>query len=264
MKNPDALKQIVKDKYADIVTTQSSCCGSNSGCNPDKNATLLTEEYASLEGYVAEADYKLGCGVPTKLAEIKKGDTVLDLGSGAGNDVFVVRSIVGENGKVIGVDMTPQMIEKANQNKEKLGFTNIEFKLGDIENMPVDDNSIDVVISNCVLNLVPDKKKAFGEIYRVLKPGAHFCVSDIVNDGQLPDGLKESAEAYAGCISGAISKTEYLSIIENAGFNNVEIKQSIATALPDEILRQYLSEGQIDEYRNSDAGLFSITVVGYK
>lgn len=263
MKKSEELKQIVQDKYADIVTQGTSCCGDDC-CSPDKSASFLTDEYTKIEGYIAEADYNLGCGVPTKLADISKGNTVLDLGSGAGNDVFIVRSIVGESGKVIGVDMTPQMIERANINKEKLGFENVEFKLGDIENMPVENDSIDVIISNCVLNLVPDKKKAFNEIYRTLKPGAHFCISDIVTDGKIPEGLKESAEAYAGCISGAIPKDEYLAIIKEAGFTNVEIKQSIKTDLPDEILAEYMTENLIAEYRKSDLGIFSITVAGYK
>jgi len=263
MRKPEELKQIVQDKYAEIVTQGTSCCDDNC-CSPDKTASFLTDEYTNLEGYVADADYNLGCGVPTKLAEIKSADTVLDLGSGAGNDVFIVRSIVGDAGKVIGIDMTPEMIERANTNKQKLGFENIEFKLGDIENMPVENNSIDVVISNCVLNLVPDKAKAFNEIYRVLKPGAHFCVSDIVNDGRIPEGLKESAEAYAGCISGAIAKDEYLSIIEEAGFTNVEVKQSIKTDLPDELLAEYMTQEAIAAYRKSDLGIFSVTVVGHK
>lgn len=262
MSNADELKKIVQNKYAEIVTTQSSGCGC--GCSPEKEASFLIADYPQVEGYVAEADLKLGCGVPTKLADIKDGDTVLDLGSGAGNDVFIVRQIVGDTGTVIGVDMTPEMIERATLNNEKLGFKNVEFKLGDIENLPVENNSIDVVISNCVLNLVPDKAKAFSEIYRVLKPGAHFCISDIVNDGRLPEGLKESAEAYAGCVSGAISRNKYLSIIKDNGFVDVEVKQSIKTDIPDEILSAYMTTKEIADYRKSDLGIFSVTVVGYK
>ena len=263
MKKANELKQIVQDKYAEIVTQEKSCCGDDC-CSTDESASSLKEQYENLDGYLAEADYSLGCGVPTKLAEIKETDTVLDLGSGAGNDVFIVRRLVGETGKVIGVDFTPQMIERANINKEKLAYDNVEFKLGDIESLPIDNNSIDVVISNCVLNLVPDKQKAFNEIYRVLKPGAHFCVSDIVNNGQIPEGLKESAEAYAGCISGAIAKDAYVSLIKNAGFTNIEIKQSNKTNLPDEILSKYMTQAEIIEYRRSDDGIFSITISGYK
>ena len=263
MKKPLELKQIVQDKYSDIVTQSKSCCADDC-CTSDKSASSLKKEYESQEGYVAEADYNLGCGVPTKLAGINQGDTVLDLGSGAGNDVFIVRHLVGERGKVIGVDFTPQMIKQANINKEKLSYTNVEFKLGDIESLPIESDSVDVAISNCVLNLVPDKVKAFQEIFRVLKPGAHFCVSDIINNGKLPDGLKESAEAYAGCISGAIPQDEYLAIIQNSGFSNIEIKQSIKTDLPDDLLANYMTEEEIVSYRKSDLGIFSITVSAYK
>jgi len=263
MKKPEELKQIVQEKYSDVVTQSTSCCADDC-CSSDKSASLLTEEYENQDGYFAEADYNLGCGVPTKLAGIKKGETVLDLGSGAGNDVFIVRHQVGESGKVIGVDFTPQMIKQANINKEKLSYTNVEFKLGDIESLPVESDSVDVVISNCVLNLVPDKVKAFQEIYRVLKPGAHFCVSDIINNGKLPQGLTESAEAYAGCISGAIPREEYLAIIKKSGFSNIEINQSIKTDLPDDLLAEYMTRQEIQTYRESDLGIFSITVTAYK
>lgn len=264
MNSSEDLKKIVKEKYAEIVTKETSCCGDDCGCNSPKDTSFLAEEYSQIEGYVAEADYQLGCGVPTKLADLQAGQTVLDLGSGAGNDAFIVRRIVGEKGYVIGLDMTIQMIERANLNKQKLGYENMEFKLGDIEDMPVDNSSIDVVISNCVLNLVPDKVKAFSEIHRVLKPGAHFCISDIVSDGEIPKELQKSAEAYAGCVSGAIPKDNYLNIIEKAGFSNIEIKRSHNVDLPDELLREYMDEKHLAEYKNHRVGLFSITVVGYK
>ena len=224
----------------------------------------MNDEYTHLEGYVADADLSLGCGLPTEFAGIKKGDTVIDLGSGAGNDVFVVRAIVGEQGKVIGVDMTKEMIEKAEQNNSKLGYTNVEFRFGDIEDLPLADNLADVVVSNCVLNLVPDKQKAFSEIYRTLKPGAHFCVSDIVVKGELPPELKKSAEMYAGCVAGAIQQEDYLAIIKEAGFINTEIKKTKVIELPDDVLLQYQDKDQLQSYKSSGVGIFSITVVAEK
>ena len=261
------VKEIVKEKYGEIAKSSSSCCGPSSCCgstNEIVGYTVMNDEYTHLEGYVADSDLSLGCGLPTEFAGIKKGDTVIDLGSGAGNDVFVARAIVGEEGKVIGVDMTKEMIEKAEQNNSKLGYTNVEFRFGDIEDLPLADNLADVVVSNCVLNLVPDKQKAFSEIYRTLKPGAHFCVSDIVVKGELPPELKKSAEMYAGCVAGAIQQEDYLAIIKEAGFINTEIKKTKTISLPDEILLQYLSENQLHNYKSKEAGIFSITVVAEK
>ena len=226
--------------------------------------TVMQDEYDHLEGYVADADLGLGCGLPTEYAGIKKGDTVLDLGSGAGNDVFVARAIVGDEGKVIGLDFTQEMVDKAKKNNAKLGYKNVEFHLGDIEQMPFDNNIIDVVVSNCVLNLVPDKRKAFAEIYRILKPGAHFCVSDIVLKGELPSGLKKSAEMYAGCVAGALQQDEYLSIIKETGFTNIEIKKTKVIELPDDVLKQYLGDSEVEKFKMNNVGIFSITVVGYK
>lgn len=217
-----------------------------------------------MEGYMAEADLNLSCGIPTEFAKIKIGDTVVDLGSGAGNDVFVARQITGESGKVIGIDMTPEMIKRANLNKAELGFENIEFKLGDIENLPLEDDMSNVVVSNCVLNLVPDKAKAFSEIYRILKPGGHFCVSDIVLEGEIPSSLKKSAEMYAGCVSGALQKDEYLNIINQAGFSDVEIKNSREIILPQDILKSYLDDDQFEKYNKSGLGIYSMTVVAAK
>ena len=261
------VKEIVKEKYGEIAKSSSSCCGPSSCCgstNEIVGYTVMNDEYTHLEGYVADSDLSLGCGLPTEFAGIKKGDTVIDLGSGAGNDVFVARAIVGEEGKVIGVDMTKEMIEKAEQNNSKLGYSNVEFRFGDIEDLPLADNLADVVVSNCVLNLVPDKQKAFSEIYRTLKPGAHFCVSDIVVKGELPTELKKSAEMYAGCVAGAIQQEDYLAIIKEAGFINTEIKKTKTISLPDEILLQYLSENQLHNYKSKEAGIFSITVVAEK
>lgn len=257
------MKKVVKEKYAEIAVKNTSCgcCGTNEKV---VDYTMFQDDYSKIAGYVAEADMGLGCGVPTEHAGIKEGDTVLDLGCGAGNDVFVALTKVGKTGKVIGVDMTQEMIDKAKRNKEKLGFKNVEFKLGEIEQLPIEKEVIDVILSNCVLNLVPDKKSAFSEIYRVLKPGAHFCISDIVLVGNLPDGLRRSAEMYAGCVSGALQKDDYIGIMEEIGFNNIEIKKSKAIELPDELLKEYLSEDEIAEFRENETGIFSITVVGYK
>lgn len=261
------VKEIVKEKYGEIAKSSSSCCGPSSCCgstNEIVGYTVMNDEYTHLEGYVADSDLSLGCGLPTEFAGIKKGDTVIDLGSGAGNDVFVARAIVGEEGKVIGVDMTKEMIEKAEQNNSKLGYSNVEFRFGDIEDLPLADNLADVVVSNCVLNLVPDKQKAFSEIYRTLKPGAHFCVSDIVVKGELPPELKKSAEMYAGCVAGAVQQDEYINIIKAVGFVEVEIKKTKTISLSDEILLQYLSEDQLHNYKSKEVGIFSITVIAQK
>ncbi|HQI41936.1 MAG: arsenite S-adenosylmethyltransferase [Ignavibacteriales bacterium UTCHB2] len=258
------VKEIVKEKYAEIAVSSARkcCCGSSN--NKVVDYTIMKDNYENLDGYVAEADLGLGCGLPTEFAEIKKGDTVVDLGSGAGNDVFVARALVGNEGKVIGIDFTDEMIIKANLNLDKLGYRNVEFKYGEIEDLPIDDNFADVVVSNCVLNLVPDKQKAFNEIFRVLKPGAHFCVSDIVIKGELHPELKQSAEMYAGCVAGAVQQEEYLDIIRESGFKNVEIKKSKTIELPDEVLSKYLNKEQIKEYKEKQTDIYSITVVGYK
>lgn len=258
------VKEIVKEKYAEIAvsSTRKCCCGSSN--NKIVGYTIMKDDYNHLDGYVAEADLGLGCGLPTEFADIKKGNIVVDLGSGAGNDVFMAHAIVGDEGKVVGVDFTDEMIIKANFNLDKLGYKNVEFKLGEIEALPFGNNYADVVVSNCVLNLVPDKQKAFSEIYRVLKPGAHFCVSDIVIKGELHPELKKSAEMYAGCVAGAVQQEEYLQIIKNAGFINIEIKKTKTIELPDDVLHKYLSENQIKEFKAKQVGIFSITVVAEK
>lgn len=211
-----------------------------------------------------DADLGLGCGLPTEHAGIKPGDSVLDLGSGAGNDCFVARALVGETGKVTGLDFTDEMIQKAKTNNRKLGYANVEFIKGDIEDMPIPENSYDVVISNCVLNLVPDKQKAFSEIFRVLKPGGHFCVSDIVLEGILPSKLQEDAELYAGCVSGAMQKSEYLNIIRSSGFKNIQIKTEMKNIIPEDLLIEYLSVDELTDFRKLDIGIFSITVTAEK
>jgi len=269
METPNELKQVVKEKYGQIAKSnkEKGCCGPTCCSTSDNKIvgyTVMQDEYDNLDGYVADADLGLGCGLPTEYAGIKKGDTVVDLGSGAGNDVFVARAIVGDEGKVIGLDMTEEMIEKANKNKSKLNFNNVEFHLGDIEQMPFENNIADVVVSNCVLNLVPDKQKAFAEIHRILKPGAHFCVSDIVLKGELPAGLKKSAEMYAGCVAGALQHEDYLKVIKESGFTNVEVKKTKVIELPDDVLREYIDDTEIEMFRKNNIGIFSITVVGYK
>lgn len=268
MPTSEELKNVVREKYAIIAgqtkeQNESSCCGI-SGCCGTVDYAVFSEAYEKHEGYVSEADLGLGCGIPTEFAKIKPGDTVLDLGSGAGNDCFVARAIVGEKGKVLGVDFTDQMISKARANADKLGFNNVEFRHGDIEQLPVGGNSIDVVISNCVLNLVPDKAKAFGEIFRVLKPGGHFSVSDIVLSGELPEQIKGAAEMYAGCVSGAIRKETYIKLLEDAGFINIRIEKERAIVIPEEILLSYCSKEELEKFRDKGNGIFSITVYGEK
>jgi arsenite methyltransferase len=261
------LKNLVKEKYAEIANqskeqNETSCCGSSGCCGEDY--TIFSESYDHLTGYVPEADLGLGCGLPTEFAQIKAGDTVIDLGSGAGNDCFIARALTGETGKVIGIDMTEAMIEKARANAEKLAFKNVEFRLGDIEKIPVTANKADVVLSNCVLNLVPDKDKAFGEIFRILKPGGHLSVSDVVLEGELPENLKEEAELYAGCVSGSIQLNEYLKIMEKAGLKNISIQKKKAIQVPDQILLRYLTSTQLGEFKLTDSGIFSITVYAEK
>ncbi len=267
MKTENELKQIVKSRYAEIALqskqqNETSCCGASGGCTND--TAVMAEDYSQLTGYVADADLGLGCGLPTEYAQIKKGETVLDLGSGAGNDCFVARSIVGETGKVIGVDMTEVMIEKAKRNAQKLGYDNVEFRLGEIEDLPLASNRVDVVVSNCVLNLVPDKEKAFAETYRVLRPGGHFSISDIVLSGQLPEGLQQDAAMYAGCVSGAIQREEYLDIVRKAGFVNIQVQKQRRITLPDDILLQYLSPEDLESFKDSGTGIFSVTVYAEK
>ncbi len=267
MKTEVELKEMVKEKYAQIAmqdkeTNMSSCCGSGSCSTEVYN--IMSEDYSTLAGYNPNADLGLGCGLPTEFALMKEGDTVIDLGSGAGNDCFVARKFVGESGKVIGIDFTPEMIERARNNAETLGFNNVEFRQGDIEQMPVAANRADVVVSNCVLNLVPNKKNVINDIFRVLKPGGHFSISDVVLKGELPLSLKDTAEMYAGCVSGAIQKTAYLQFIEDAGFVNIKVQKEKEIIIPTDILETYLSPTQMEEYRNMEIGIFSVTVYAEK
>ena len=264
----DDLKYIVKEKYGKIATqskiqNETTCCGATGSCST-VDYTIFSENYDKLKGYNAEADLGLGCGIPTQFAGIQEGDSVLDLGSGAGNDCFVARAIVGESGHVTGIDFTEAMLEKAKRNALKLGFKNVEFVQGDIEYMPLPDNHFDVIVSNCVLNLVPDKKKAFSGIYRVMKPTGSFCVSDVVMKGDLPDKLRKDAEMYAGCVSGAIEMNDYLDIINKQGFKNVTVHKQNEIAIPEEVLLNYLTKAEVEEFKNGDTGIFSITVSAQK
>ena len=267
MNTNEEIKEMVKQKYAEIAlqnqeTNASSCCGSG-GCSTEVY-NIMTDDYDHLEGYNPDADLKLGCGLPTEFAKIEKGNFVVDLGSGAGNDCFVARAETGETGKVVGIDFTPEMIEKARNNADKLGFNNVEFRLGDIENIPLLSNVADVVVSNCVMNLVPNKPKAFAEVQRILKPTGHFSISDIVLVGDLPEKIKNAAEMYAGCVASAIQMEDYLKIIENSGFKNITLQKKKPIIVPDDILKNYLNEEEIQQYKDSTTRIYSITVYAEK
>lgn len=267
MKTEQELKEIVKQKYGEIAMqgkeeNMASCCGAG-GCSTEVY-NIMSEDYTTLEGYHAEADLGLGCGLPTQFAKMKVGDVVVDLGSGAGNDCFIARHEVGETGKVIGVDFTPQMIERARINAEIRGFNNVEFRQGDIENMPISANVADVIVSNCVLNLVPNKAGVFQDIYRVLKPGGHFSISDVVLVGELPSGLQKDAEMYAGCVAGAIQKEDYMQLIQASGFVNVQIQKEKPIIIPNDILSHYLSVQEMEEFKSGKTGIFSISVFAQK
>ncbi len=269
MNNDTELKTLVKEKYTAIAEQSqsqnaSSCCGATSSCSGNEVYNIMADDYTKLEGYNADADLGLGCGLPTEFAKIKTGHTVIDLGSGAGNDAFIARRFVGENGKVLGIDFTEAMIKKARENADKLNFNNVEFRLGDIDDMPVTSNYADVIVSNCVLNLAPNKHKVISEIYRVLKPGGHFSISDIVLEGELPAKWKEVAELYAGCVTGAMQRAAYLEIINALGFKNVVIQKDKAIIIPDEILASYLSAEEIAAYKNGKTKITSITVYAEK
>jgi ubiquinone/menaquinone biosynthesis C-methylase UbiE len=261
------LKELVKQKYSEIALQEreknlASCCGS--GCCSTEVYDIMSDDYSTLEGYNPDADLGLGCGLPTQFAQIKPGDTVIDLGSGAGNDCFVARSQTGETGKVIGIDFSETMLEKARVNAEKLKLNNVEFRYGDIEKIPVSANTADVLVSNCVLNLVPNKKNVIAEIFRVLKANGHFSISDIVLIGELPDTLQKAAEMYVGCVSGAIQKDEYLDLIKQAGFESITVQKEKKITIPADILTAYLSAEEIEEFKNSGTGIYSVTVFARK
>jgi len=261
------LKTFVKEKYGQIALqvehSTGSCCGPVSDCC-GVDYTVFSENYDSLKGYHKDADLNLGCGIPTDFAGIKPGHHVLDLGSGAGNDCFVARALVGETGEVTGIDFTDAMLEKAKNNVAKLGYSNVHFVKGDIEQMPFEKDRFDVVISNCVLNLVLDKNKAFSEIFRVLKNGGHFCVSDVVVKGEMPEKLRADAEMYAGCVSGAMQMEDYLAAAKNAGFKNLAVHKERKIDIPESILRQYLDDNKLTDAASGKFGIFSITLSGAK
>lgn len=223
---------------------------------------MIGDAYDTVDGYVAAADLQLGCGIPTEHAGLAPSQTVVDLGSGAGLDAFVARRIVGDTGRVIGVDFAPEMVAKARANAEQLGFDNVQFVEGDIEDIPLDANTADVVLSNCVLNLVPDKARAFAEIYRILRPSGHFCVSDIVAHGKLPDAIRRSAELYAGCVAGALEETDYLNRIDAAGFADVEVPTRRRIEIPADALPADLPASERAAF--DDGGLWSVTVRAVK
>ena len=266
MKKSDELKKLVKEKYSQIAILSEQdkveyCC--DRGVFEDEGASCCTtfnDSYENLPGYNKEADLKLGCGLPTEFSEIKEGDTVVDLGCGAGNDIFVASSLTGESGVLVGVDFSEEMLKKANKNRDKLNKKNIEFKLGELESLPLKENFADVIISNCVLNLVPDKEKVFAEISRVLRPGGHFSISDIVIKGELPEKLVESASLYTGCVSGAVSFDRYMDLIKSNNFTNIQVKSSKRIDLPNELLKSFLTEKEIEDLNNNKFGVFSVTI----
>jgi len=267
METTEQIKDMVRQKYSEIALqdkedNQASCCGS--GCCSDEVYNIMSDDYTQIEGYNPDADLGLGCGLPTQFAKIKKGDVVIDLGSGAGNDAFIARNETGDTGKVIGIDFTPAMIDKARANAEKLNYHNVEFRPGDIEKMPVTGDTADVIVSNCVLNLVPNKYGVFQEIYRVLKPGGHFSISDIVLKGELPAKIQQAAEMYAGCVAGAIQKKEYLDLIEATGFTDLTLQKEKPITVPDDILAQYLSADELADFKQSGTGIYSVTVFAQK
>lgn len=264
----EKIKSEIKKSYGEIAkgNIQVGCCSTDNGCcSTDEFSTCMAEDYSEIIGYQKDADLSLSCGLPTEIANIKEGDTVIDLGSGAGNDAFIARSIVGESGKVIGIDMTQEMVIRALQNNQKLGYRNVEFVLGEIENMQSIQSSIaDVIISNCVMNFVLDKEKAFKEIFRVMKPGGHFSISDIVYSGSIPVGVLNASEMHVGCLSGASEKDEYLRIIEKEGFRNIQIKKERKIELPDDLLLKYMNNQNLIDYKNSSSGIYSVTIYADK
>ena len=242
------IKNAVQNRYAEVARSGSCCGGPQDCCSSQTSEVIRLVEYPDLQVDLSGADLGLGCGVPTQSAAIRQGDTVLDLGSGAGVDVFLAARQVGPQGRVIGVDMTPEMIARARENQARWDYENVEFRLGEIENLPVEDGIVDVVLSNCVINLVPDKRQVFHEIYRVLKSGGRFSISDMVTYGDVPDQIRKDMALWAGCIAGALDRQEYLEIIRETGFNAVEVVQTV----------------EYDTYRGDGYGIASITVQASK
>ncbi len=261
MKNEDT-KKIVREAYGKIVRTQNGCGCSTCGPGADEFAKTIGYSEEELKVIPDEANLALSCGNPTALASLKEGEVVLDLGSGAGFDCFLAAAKVGRNGQVIGVDMTHEMIEKARENAEKYGVKNVEFRLGEIENLPVADNSVDVVISNCVINLSPDKKKVFQEIYRTLKPGGRAAISDVALNKELPEKVRESLDAYVGCVSGAVLVDEYKKIVESSGLKDVKITAKVTSSCIDPDTRDPVGRAVMDSL-GDDESLEGIVVSVY-
>jgi SAM-dependent methyltransferase len=267
MQDPNEIKKTVQERFHHELTYKDDYmeegCGCGSGCGCSSYADTA-ENYTELEGYHPHADLGLGCGLPTEFIDIREGDTVVDLGCGAGNDCFVARERTGLTGKVIGVDITESMIERARKNAEMAGYNNVEFRLGDVENLPVSDQTANAVICNCVLNLVPDKSIALLESYRVMKHHGHLSIAEIVVIGNMPQALKEDAEMYAGCLTGAMAKDDFLRLVEVSGFENVRTADMKPVELPDAMLRSHLSDDQHREYQKGMFGLFTITATADK
>lgn len=257
--NPDTIKQQVRERYGAIARTGSGCCGPTEAADaccgaPDALADIVFADYTELrEQVLPEADLGLGCGTPTVVAALQPGETVLDLGSGAGIDVFLAAQAVGPQGRAIGVDMTPDMIARARAHAAKAGYTNVEFHLGEIEALPLADASVDVVISNCVINLVPDKARVFAEIYRVLRPGGRFAIADMVTYGPVPAALRRDLALWAGCIAGAMDREAYLDLIRAAGFADVRLATEAV-----------YDTSAVTGLAKADFGLASVTIVGRK
>ncbi|HRK89477.1 MAG TPA: arsenite methyltransferase [Anaerolineales bacterium] len=260
--SPTPIHDVVREHYAERIKSNASCCGSSDCCTTDSNL-YPTDLLATLpEG---ESSISYGCGDPITLASLEPGQTVLDLGSGAGLDCFFAAKKVGEKGKVIGVDMTPEMLERARSSAKRMSLTNVEFRQGFIEDLPVESSTVDVIISNCVINLSPDKSKVFNETFRVLKPGGKLAVSDIVTDGELPDEVKKSLSAWAGCVAGAVEAKDYIAMMESAGFTNISVKpvffdkQTVDDALGDMNL-------DVNNYSKDDVykAVYSAKITAYK
>ena len=259
----DKIKETVRARYGEIAKGPGGCgCSNLTSCCSGE--TFAPDSYKDVPGYRPEADLGLGCGIPTELAEIEAGDTVVDLGSGAGMDAFIARRIVGENGAVIGVDMTPEMVERARANNLKIGYRNVSFVLGDIESLPLKENLADVVVSNCVFNLLPNKAKGFKEVYRILKSGGHFSISDVVTNQPLPEEIRGAVALYTGCIAGAITRDEYLKIIQEQGFSDVSIRRETNIVVPDEIVAKYVGREAVSWIKKSGLKLLSVSVYGRK
>jgi arsenite methyltransferase len=262
----DDLKKNVSEFYGSLAreTDASGCgCGPTACCGVSPGESM-SESYAGKEGYVAEADLGLGCGIPDEFADLQPGQTVLDLGSGAGNDAFVARSAVGETGRVIGVDMTSDMLARARANAAARGFNNVEFRLGEIEHLPVDSNTVDRILSNCVLNLVPDKDAAHREMFRVLKAGGRFSVSDIAMEGDVSPEIRQAASLYVGCISGAVSREAMTTSLQAAGFADVAMPKVVVYPLDRQMIKDFLPAGADADKLLAGVQVYKVTVTGVK